>query len=108
MSLIDRDGKRDFVVNEDTVKGKWKEIKGEVRKMWGKVTDDELEQTKGDLTAISGIVQQRYGETKESVQTKLNDYFQSFEKGAARVAEKTKEAVAAASDSAHQKFDKKH
>lgn len=103
-----RDAKKDFVVNEDTIKGKWKEFKGEVRKMWGKVTDDELEQAKGDLTAISGIIQQRYGETKDSVQSKLNNYLSSFEQGVARSAEKAKEAVAAASDNAREKLAQKH
>ncbi len=59
-----------FKVNEDIVKGKWKDIKGGVRKLWGKITDDELEQARGDLTSISGLIQKRNGETKESVQDK--------------------------------------
>ena len=42
-----------MAINENTIKGKWLEIKGDVRKAWGKLTDDELEQTKGDMTAIT-------------------------------------------------------
>ena len=100
--------KRDFVLNEDTLKGKWKEMRGEVQKMWGKLTDDELDQTKGDLTALSGIIQQRYGESKESIQTKLNDYFGNawadVKQGVAKTAEKAKNAVSEASESAKQKL----
>lgn len=99
---------RDFVVNEDTIKGKWKEMKGGVQKMWGKLTDDELDQTQGDLTALSGIIQQRYGESKEAVQTKLNDYFgnawEGVKKDVARGAEKAKNAVADATESSKQKL----
>ncbi len=66
-------------VNEDIIKGKWKEMKGDVQKAWGKLTDDELEKTKGDLKAISGLIQQRYGEARESSSTKLNEIFSRFE-----------------------------
>lgn len=100
--------KRNFVLNEDTLKGKWKETKGEIQKMWGKLTDDDLEQAKGDLTALTGIIQKRYGESKESVQAKLNDYFSNtwgdVKSGIARGAEKAKEAVAEAAESAKQKL----
>ena len=61
-------------MNENIFKGKWKEIKGEIVRSWGKITEDELEQTKGDLTKISGIVQQKYGETQESVRERLNAF----------------------------------
>lgn len=58
-------------INEDVLKGKWREIKGEVQKAWGKLTNDELEQTKGDLKAIGGLVQQKYGEDKEVFQERM-------------------------------------
>ena len=97
-----------FVLNEDTVKGNWKEVKGGVQKMWGKLTDDELEQAQGDLTALTGIIQQRYGESKEAVQTKMNDYFSNAWKDVktdiARGAEKAKDAVSEASESSKQKL----
>lgn len=100
--------KRDFVLNEDTLKGKWREARGEIQKMWGKLTDDELDQAKGDLTALTGIIQQRYGESKESIQTKLNDYFGNawgnVKSEIAKGAEKAKEAVAEAAESAKQKL----
>jgi uncharacterized protein YjbJ (UPF0337 family) len=59
--------------NKDVFKGKWNELKGEIRKKWGQLTDDELESTKGDVTAIGGIIQQRYGTAKEEVKTKLDE-----------------------------------
>lgn len=61
-------------MNPNILKGKWKEIKGEIVKSWGKITEDELEQTKGDLAKIAGIVQQKYGETQESIRERLNRF----------------------------------
>lgn len=59
-------------MNSDIVKGKWQDIKGEIRNVWGKITDDELESVKGNLTSIAGLIQQRYGEAKDVVSEKLN------------------------------------
>lgn len=62
------------MLNENIVGGKWKLVKGQIRKAWGKITDDELEQTKGNLTQVTGLVQQRYGENQESIRTRINDF----------------------------------
>ena len=59
-------------MNENILKGKWDEMKGEIRKTWGKLTDSELEQAKGDVTSISGLIQQRYGLAKEDIAQKLS------------------------------------
>ena len=64
--------------NEDTLKGKWREIKGEVQKAWGNLTSDELEQTKGDSSAIAGLVQQKYGENKEQFHKKFSEIVNRF------------------------------
>ena len=34
-------------MNEDRLKGKWNQIKGELKKKWGKLTDDDLTYTEG-------------------------------------------------------------
>lgn len=69
-------------MNEDTVKGKWTEIKGDIQNAWGKLSHDDLESTKGNISAIAGLIQQRYGETKETVMEKLNGFFGRAEDGA--------------------------
>ena len=65
--------------NENTIKGKWLEIKGDVQKAWGKLTDDELEQTKGDMKSLGGLIQQRYGQEQGAYGKKLEDIFKRFE-----------------------------
>ncbi len=65
-------------MNSDIMQGKWKEFKGEVRKVWGDITGDELEQSKGNLTSISGLIQQKYGQKKEDVSLKLNNIMARF------------------------------
>ncbi len=64
--------------NENVVKGKWNEFKGELQRAWGRLTDDEVEQSKGDLTALSGIVQRKYGLGQEEVRQRLNEMISRF------------------------------
>lgn len=65
-------------MNEEILKGKWNEIKGEILTQWGKMTDDELNQSKGNLTSIAGLIQQRYGAKKEEVQQRLDSILAKF------------------------------
>jgi uncharacterized protein YjbJ (UPF0337 family) len=68
-----------MAVNENVIKGKWTQIKGELQKAWGKLTDDDLEKTKGDMKAIGGILQQRYGDAQEKYSNKISEIFKRFE-----------------------------
>lgn len=67
------------MINQEQMQGKWWEIKGGIRNLWAKISDDELETTKGNLTAVASIVQEKYGETRESIQEKLDALFASFD-----------------------------
>lgn len=58
--------------------GKWLEIKGDIQKAWGNLTDDELEKTKGDMKSIQGLIQQKYGKAKDDSEKKLSDIFNRF------------------------------
>lgn len=58
-------------MNQDVLKGKWNEIKGEIRKTWGNLTGDEIEKTKGDFKSIQGLIQQKYGDSQDSISQRL-------------------------------------
>ena len=40
-------------MNWDVIKGKWKQLKGEARKQWGKLTDDDWEQVGGEKDTVA-------------------------------------------------------
>ena len=65
-------------MNNEMLMGKWKEIKGEIITQWGKMTDDEVEQTTGNLISITGLIQQKYGEKKEEIENKLSSIVAKF------------------------------
>jgi len=59
-------------MNKDIFEGKWKEMRGQVKEWWGKLTDDELEQAAGNTEQIIGLLQQKYGYTREHAEEEFN------------------------------------
>jgi uncharacterized protein YjbJ (UPF0337 family) len=53
-------------------KGKWNQVKGEIKRKWGKVTDDDLTEAEGDTEKLVGKIQERTGETREAIQKWLD------------------------------------
>ena len=64
-------------MNKDIFEGKGKEMRGQIKEWWGKLTDDDLEQAGGNAEQIVGLLQQKYGYTRqhaeEEIQRRIND-----------------------------------
>ena len=58
-------------MNKDIIKGKWHEIKGQVKQQWGKLTDDEITQMNGTYEELAGILQKKYGYQKDQAQKEI-------------------------------------
>jgi uncharacterized protein YjbJ (UPF0337 family) len=58
-------------MNWDQVKGQWKQMKGSARKQWGKLTDDDLDVVAGERERLAGVLQERYGITKEEAEKQI-------------------------------------
>jgi len=52
-------------MNSDIAEGKWKQLKGELRKQWGKLTDDQIDQIAGSQEKFEGTMQEVYGKNKD-------------------------------------------
>ncbi len=58
----------------DKIAGNWKQFKGEARKQWGKLTDDEMEQVAGERDKLVGKIQERYGIAKDEANRQVSDW----------------------------------
>ena len=58
-------------MNWDQIEGKWKELAGNVKEQWGKLTDDELTTIGGKRDKLSGIIQNKYGIAKEAAEEQI-------------------------------------
>jgi uncharacterized protein YjbJ (UPF0337 family) len=61
-------------MNEPWMKGKWNEFKGKAKEQWGDLTDDELDRVEGRRDQLVGLVQQKYGRSREQAETELSDW----------------------------------
>jgi uncharacterized protein YjbJ (UPF0337 family) len=59
-------------MNKDIFEGKWKQMRGQIKEWWGELTDDELEQAAGNSEQIVGLLQQKYGYTREHAEEEFN------------------------------------
>lgn len=55
-------------MNEHTIKGKWAQIKGSIKEQWGDLTDDELLEVEGQTEKLAGLLQSKYGYSKEKAE----------------------------------------
>jgi len=59
-------------MNDDQIKGAWRQIEGEARRRWGKLTNHDWSAATGSLEKLAGRIQQRYGDAKESIAKELD------------------------------------
>ncbi|MBI5298412.1 MAG: CsbD family protein [Chloroflexi bacterium] len=66
-------------MNKDIVEGKWKQIRGEAKAWWGKLTDDDLDRAAGKFEVLAGLLQEKYGYTRERAADEIDKRVTEFE-----------------------------
>ena len=61
-------------MNEDTLKGQWTQLKGQLREQWGKLTDDDLDRIQGRSEQLIGRIQQRYGVARDEAKRQVEEW----------------------------------
>jgi uncharacterized protein YjbJ (UPF0337 family) len=65
-------------MNWEQIEGAWKEVKGNVKSQWGKLTDDDLKTIDGKREKLAGVLQQRYGKVKDAVETEIDEFVKNM------------------------------
>lgn len=61
-------------MNEDIIKGKWKQLKGHAQRQWGKLTDDDLDIAEGNREYLIGKIQERTGRARDAVEREVKEF----------------------------------
>jgi uncharacterized protein YjbJ (UPF0337 family) len=61
-------------MNDDVLKGKWKQFRGTIKQRWGELTDDELDQIEGRRDKLIGKLQEKYGYSKNRAEDEVNSF----------------------------------
>ncbi|MGU3493191.1 CsbD family protein [Xanthobacteraceae bacterium A53D] len=61
-------------MNWDRIEGNWKQLTGNAKTQWGKLTDDDLTEIKGRREILEGKIQERYGLAKDEVKKQVDTW----------------------------------
>lgn len=69
-------------MNRNIWQGKYREIRGGVKREWGKFTNNDRQRLEGEVDRVLGMVQQRYGYTRERAANEIEHYVGQYGKRA--------------------------
>jgi uncharacterized protein YjbJ (UPF0337 family) len=73
-AVTDSIHRSECAMNTDQIKGKLKQMSGEIKRKWGQVTDDDLKQAEGSIEKLIGKIQERTGDRREAIETWLKQH----------------------------------
>jgi uncharacterized protein YjbJ (UPF0337 family) len=65
-------------MNRDILKGQWKQLRGEVQRQWGKLTNDEVDQVQGEYDKLSGKLQEKYGYARDRAESEIDTWLSGY------------------------------
>src|SRR5215831_11486884 len=93
-------------MNQDIWAGKWKQMRGELKTWWGKLTDDDFDRIGGQKDKLIGLLQERYGYSREQaeqeVERRLQQYGHKIGKAVGSMSVKAREFGATAAKKANE------
>lgn len=93
------------MVTKEEFSGKYHQVKGRIKEKYGSLTDDDFERGSGGLEQLVGIIQQKTGETRRTIEQYLNNLFENAEGMAGQVATKVRDYASQAGDSIRGGYD---
>jgi uncharacterized protein YjbJ (UPF0337 family) len=66
-------------MNTDTFEGQWRQMRGELRSWWGRLTDNDLEKIAGKKDRLLGMLQEKYGYTREAAQQEVDRRLKEYD-----------------------------
>jgi uncharacterized protein YjbJ (UPF0337 family) len=87
----ERKHRRLTMINAQEIQGKWNTIRGQVKKKWGQLTDDDLAIQGGNVDQLVGRIQQKTGEGRATIEKYLEELTARTSAGVSQVAETARE-----------------
>jgi len=65
-------------MNEDIFAGQWKQMRGDLRSWWGKLTEDDFDRIGGQKDKLIGLVQEKYGYARGHAEQEVERRLKQF------------------------------
>lgn len=66
-------------MNEDVFAGQWRELRGTLKSWWGNLSDDDFDWVAGEKDRLIGVLQQKYGWTRDQAQEEVSRRFSEYD-----------------------------
>jgi len=66
-------------MNRDILQGKWKQIQGEAKVWWAKLSDNDLDRIGGRFDVLAGLLQQKYGYSRHQAEEEIDKHLMEFQ-----------------------------
>ncbi len=60
------------MINSDTLKGKWKQVRGKIKQQWGRTTGHNRIRITGKRDQWIGLAQEKYGTAKKKTEQAIH------------------------------------
>ncbi len=67
-------GSQTGMMNKDIMQGKWKQMRGEIKQKWGRLTDNDIDQAQGNADKLAGLLQEKYGYSHDKAEQEARDF----------------------------------
>lgn len=65
-------------MNSDQLAGNWKQVKGNIKDHWGKLTNDDMDRIEGQRDKLVGRIQEQYGKSKQEAEREVDEYLETL------------------------------
>jgi uncharacterized protein YjbJ (UPF0337 family) len=66
-------------MSHDIFAGQWRQMRGTLKSWWGKLSDDDFEWIEGQKDKLIGLVQEKYGYTRDQAQDEVDRRFNEYD-----------------------------
>jgi uncharacterized protein YjbJ (UPF0337 family) len=70
-----------MVANNDVLKGRWRELKGQLKQRWSKLTDDDIAKLSGKQEELVFALRRRYGYAQGQAVMEINGWITDHDRG---------------------------
>ncbi|HEX2995536.1 MAG TPA: CsbD family protein [Anaerolineales bacterium] len=66
-------------MNSDVFASNWKQVRGQAKVWWGKLTDDDLDAVAGRFEMFIGLLQEKYGYSRVQAEREIEQHMKAFD-----------------------------
>jgi len=93
-------------MNAQTMQGQWNQIRGQVKKKWAQLSDEDLRFTNGNVDQLVGKIQSKTGEAREAIEQYLTELTSQGYSAVAQASEAAGEYARYASEQAREGYNR--